>query len=251
MALQQRSIAQNLHCLLLGKHIDIIGVLHFIVKSDDVSAGKCHTQTDACSSPRLGERSKDNKVGIFLNIETERFLRREVAVCLIHNHNALKSLNDFLYLLTRKSIARRIVWWTDENDFSVLVTRCQKRIGIHVIILIQRHLTVLHIVHISTHLIHTISGVNSHHIIFTRTAEDAIRQINRLITTITQEDILHRHSLHRWDYLFQLLLQRIWVAVHAIRIRILVGIEESISLHPLKLVTGTTIWFKRPYVGTH
>ena len=53
VALQQGHVTQYLQSFLLGENIHVLRIFHLIEQSNDVGAGKCHTQTDACCSPRF------------------------------------------------------------------------------------------------------------------------------------------------------------------------------------------------------
>ena len=54
----------------------------------------------------------------------------------------------------------------------------------------QSFFAVLHIIRISTHLIHTVSGIDSHHTVHSRPTESTEYQVDSLIAAIAQNNLL-------------------------------------------------------------
>ena len=65
----------------------------------------------------------------------------------------------------------------------------QQRVCRKLEILIKLHFTVLHIVHLGTHLIHAIRRVDSHHVVYPRTAERPIHQVDGFIAPVSEEKL--------------------------------------------------------------
>ncbi len=196
VTLQQGGIAQNFHRLGLCEDVDVVGVLDFVVKPNDVFAGKCHAEADTSGCPRLGEGGEDNEIGVLGNVHAEGTLGGEIAVCLIDNDDALERLDDLFDFLPQEGVACGIVGRTDEDDFGVVVAGGKQGVGIHVEVGCEGHLAVLHIVDIGTDFVHAIGGVNRHDVVLAWTAEDAEREVNRLVAAIAQKDVANGHALH-------------------------------------------------------
>ena len=117
--------------------------------------------------------------------------------------------------------------------------------------IVQQDAAILHIVHVGTHLIHAVGGSNGYHIVLSRFGETTIDQVDGLIATVTQEDILGIHTLALTQLLLQLTLQRIRITVIGRVVRALVGIQKHVGLVTAIFVTGTTVGFQLPNVRTN
>ena len=157
--------------------------------------GECHAEAYACCSPCLGESSQRYEVGILVEVVAQRTLGREVAICLIDDDDALEGTEDMLYLLTLEGVARRVVGRTDEDDLCVVVACGKETVGVKVEGVSEGHFAVLHIVDVGAHLIHAVCRVYGYNIVDAGTAEDAEWEVNGLIATVAEEDVVDCNSL--------------------------------------------------------
>ena len=77
---------------------------------------------------------------------------------------------------------------------------------------------------------------------------DSIYEVYRFVASVAEENLRGTYMLYRSKYLLNFFLQWVGVSVQRFVIRAFVCIEKHMGLHSLKLVAGTTIGFKRPYV---
>ena len=114
-------ILQNLKCLLLGKQIHIIRILHLIEYINNLLAGKRHTQTKRCTTPCLTHRIEHDEIREMLQHTTEGALGREIAISLIHNDYTIKEAKHLYDSLAIDVIARRVARSLETAGFSVLL----------------------------------------------------------------------------------------------------------------------------------
>ena len=94
-------------------------------------------------------------------------------------------------------------------------------------IFIQQDFAVLHIVDLCTHLIHTVRRIYGHHIIYARFTKSTKNKIYGLIAAITQKDMFGTYLLYSGQFMFQLPLHRIRIAVVRHVIRIFIRIKKN------------------------
>src|SRR5574344_2787873 len=104
----------------------------------------------------------------------------------------------------------------------------QQSVGLYLEVIIQQDGTVFYIIDVRAYLIHTVSRFNRHYIVNARITEDAVRQVDSLVTAVAQEDILRSHTLHLAQSHFHILLQRVGITVVRSIVRILIGIQEDL-----------------------
>ena len=241
-------VLQHLHRLLLRQQIDVVGILHLIIYIDNLPGGKGHAQTDGCRGPRLRHGLQDDEVLVADQLGAQRLLLREVDVRLVDDDDALERLDDLHYLVAAERIASRVVGRADPHYLRALVARCQQLVGMHLEVVVQQDATVLHVVDVGTHLIHAVRRLDGHHVVTPRLAEDAVSQVDGLVAAVAQEYHVLGHALHLLQQLLQLALQRVGVAVVGGVVRILVGIEEDVSLLARIFITGTAVRSQAPDV---
>ena len=130
------------------------------------------------------------------------------------------------------------------------ITCRQQFLRLDLEVLVEQHGTIFHIVDVSTDLIHAVCRLNGHHIVYSRTGEATVWQVYGFITAVSQENLLHSHAFHLRQFLLHLHLQRIWIAIQRIVIRILIGIQEYTRLHALILIACRRIGFQVPDIRT-
>ena len=128
-------------------------------------------------------------------------------------------------------VAGRVVGRTEKHQFGLLVGCSQQVCCPELEMFVKLYFTVFHIVDVGTNLIHAVSRIDGYYIVCSRPAEDAVDQVNAFIASVTQEDLFLTYSFNRCDQGFQLILQRIRIAVVGIVIRIFVGVQKHGSLN--------------------
>ena len=138
-------------------------------------------------------------------------------------------------------IARRVVRAAEPYHLGILIAGINDLLCRNLIVLIEQHRAILHGVDISTNLIHTVCRSDGYHIILARATEHTVNQVNGLIRTIAQENLVFSYPLDLTHLLFQFHLQWVRVSVIRVIIGILVGIEEDAGISACKLRTGATV----------
>ena len=131
----------------------------------------------------------------------------------------------------------------------MLVGGSQQCVGSYLEMLVEQYGTILYVVDIGAHLIHTVGGLDGHYIIHAWLAETAIGQVDGLVATVAQKDALGRHAFYLGDGLLELQLQGVGVAVIRRIVRVLVGIEKHPGLAASVLVTSAAVWCQAPDIG--
>lgn len=134
--------------------------------------------------PMLGKGLQYNEIRILIQIFKEGRCLGEVIVCLVQYHQPIKPANQRFNFATEQVIAGRIVGRADKNQFGMLIRSSQKLVGRELEILIEQHFTVLHIINVSTDLIHAVGRVDGHYIVHTGFTKSTEHQIDSFITAI-------------------------------------------------------------------
>ena len=234
--------------MLLSKQIDVIRIFHLIKYVNNLLARKSHSQTESSTAPCLAHGVEHNHVGKSVEYAAECALRREIGVGFVDNDNTLEFLQHLYDCLAVDVIARRIVRTADPDNLCLFIAGCQQFSGRNLIIFIEQHRAILHIVDVCTNFIHSVSRCNSYYIILARAAEYTVNQIDGLVGTVAQEDFLFSHTLNLADLLLQFNLQRIRIAIVRVIIWIFVGVEEDAGISACKLRTGATVRCQIPDV---
>ena len=183
-----------------------------------------------------------------LQYTTESSLGREIAVSLIYHHDAIEQTEHLYYRLAIDMVARRVVRTAEPNHLSVLVAGIDDFLGRNLIVLVEQHGAILHVVHIGTHLIHSVCRRNRYNIVLARTAEHTVNQVDGLIRTVAQENLVFRNLFNLAHLLLQFQLQRIRISVVRVIIWILVGIEEDAGISASEFRASATVWCQVPDV---
>ena len=95
-------------------------------------------------------------------------------------------------------------------------------------IFFERNLSELHVVDVGAYAVHTVARRNRDGIVYPRLAEHAVAQVYGLVAAVADEKIFRPDALQGRDLLTDLFLPgRRRIAVHAVLIRVLVGIQED------------------------
>ena len=234
-------IVQFFQRLTLCEEIDVVRIFHLIEQLDNLFAGKRHAETDGSAAPCLTHRVEYDDVRELSEAFAEDGDRREIAVRLVNDNDTTKPPQHFLYLLYAQVVACGIVGRTKPDSFRVVITSREELVGIHLIMLIEQHGAILHIIDISTNLVHAVSRFDGYDIVYLRSAEDTVHEVYGLIGTIAQEDALRRNPLDRRQPCLDLGLQRVGVTVVGRVVRVLVGIEEDVRLVSAVFVACGTV----------
>ena len=234
--------------MLLSKQIDVIRIFHLVKYVNNLLARKSHSQTEGCTAPCLTHGVEHNHVGKSVEYAAECALRREIAVGFVDDDNTLEFLQHLYDCLAVDVIARRIVRTADPDNLCLFIAGCQEFSGRNLIVFIEQHRAIFHIVDVCTNFIHSVSRRNRYYIILARAAEYTVNQVDGLVGTVAQEDFLFSHTLNLADLLLQFNLQRIRIAIVRIIIWIFVGVEEDAGISACKLRTGATVRCQIPDV---
>ena len=115
---------------------------------------------------------------------------------------------------------------------------------------IQKHLSVFHIIYICANLIHSVGRLDGYYVVRTRLAEHAIDQVDSFVGAIAEEDAAGIHALDLGYASLQVGLQRVGIAVIWLVVWVLVCVEKYVSLVARVLITRTAIGRKAPYIRT-
>ena len=169
---------------------------------------------------------------------SHRQLLSEVYVGLIHDDDALETLDDLDDFVAVERVARGVVGRTEPYYLRVLVAGCQQFLCMQLEVLVKQNLTALDVVDVGTHLVHAVGGCDAHYVVAPWLAENAEGQVDGLVAAVAEEDVLGRHALDLLQHGFQFTLQGVGIAVVGCVVRILVGIEKHVCLLARVLVTG-------------
>jgi hypothetical protein len=173
--------------------------------------------------------------------KAERELTREVGICLVNNHYALKFVENSDNLLTAQIVARRVVRGTKEYNLGAVITSCKQIVCPELEVGIKAHLAILYIVDVGTYFIHAVCRVDGNDIVNSWTAEYAEYQVDGLVGTVAQKDTFGQHSLKRRYNLLQFLLQRVRITVVRLVVWVLISIEKHLGRHTLIFITRRTV----------
>ena len=218
---------EHLHGLLLRQLVDIIGIFNFVEDTYDVRRGKRHAQADGRTSPCLGERLQDNQVGKLVQARQEGRFFGKIIVRLVHNHQAVETVEQLHNLIPVQVVAGRVVGRTEEHQLRMLVGSFQHLLSGKLEMLVQQDFTIGHIVNLCRHQIHAVGRLNGYDIVPARLAKGPKHQVDGLITAIAQEDMLGSYTLQLGQILLQLPLQRIGIPVVGCIIGVLIGIKKD------------------------
>ena len=179
---------------------------------------------------------------------TEGALGREIAISLIYNDNTIKETKHLYDSLAIDVIARRVVRAAEPYHLGILIADINDLLGRNLIVLIEQHRAILHVVHIGTHLIHSVGRRNRYHIVLARTTEHTVNQVDGLIRAIAQENLVFSYPLDLTHLLFQFHLQWVRVSVIRVIIGILVGIEEDAGISASEFRASATVRCQVPDV---
>ena len=179
---------------------------------------------------------------------TESSLGREIAVSLIYHHDAIEQTEHLYYRLAIDVIARRVVRAAEPYHLGILIAGINDLLGRNLIVLIEQHRAILHIVDISTHLIHTVGRSDGYHIILARATEYTVNQVDGLIRAIAQEYLVFSYPLDLTYLFFQFHLQWVRVSIIRVVIGILVGIEEDAGISASEFRASATVRCQVPDV---
>ena len=123
----------------------------------------------------------------------------------------------------------------------MLIGSCKQLVGCYLIILIEQHSAILGVVDVGTYLIHTVGWLDGNNVINAWLAETAVGQVDSLVATIAQEDVVCGHSLDLAECSLKLQLQWVGVAVERLIVWILVSIEKHASLPTSVLIASAAV----------
>ena len=175
----------------------------------------------------------------------------EVAVGLVDDDDTLELVDDLQHLLAVDGVARGVVGRAYPDELRVVVGSSQQLLGRNLELFVEQHRTVLHVVDVGTDLVHTVGGLDGNDIVAAGLTEDAVGQVDGLVATVAEEDVLLANALHLSQGCLQLELQGVGVAVVRLVVWVLVGIEEYTCLTAGILVTGRAIGCERPDIWTN
>jgi hypothetical protein len=95
---------------------------------------------------------------------------------------------------------------------------------------VEQHGAILNIIDVGADLVHAVGRFNSHDIVDLRTAKHTVDKIYRLIRAVAEKDVAGWYLFDFRELALYLLLKRIWIAIVGAVVRVLVGIEENVSL---------------------
>jgi hypothetical protein len=130
----------------------------------------------------------------------------------------------------------------------VFVAGLKDSISMQLEVSVQENLTTLDVVDVSAHLVHAVGRDYAYHVVATGFAEDAVGQVDGLVAAVAQKDVLGRNTFYALQEFLDITLQWVGIAVVGGIIRILVSIEEYVSLFARVFVTGTAIRSQTPYI---
>ena len=208
-----------------SNHMD--SIFNFVEDTYDVRRGKRHAQADGRTSPCLGERLQDNQVGKLVQARQEGRFFGEIIVRLVHNHQAVETVEQLHNLIPVQVVAGRVVGRTEEHQLRMLVGSFQHLLSGKLEMLVQQDFTIGHIVNLGRHQIHAVGRLNGYDIVPARLAKGPKHQVDGLITAIAQEDMLGSYTLQLGQILLQLPLQRIGIPVVGCIIGVLIGIKKD------------------------
>ena len=211
---------------------------------------KCQSQAQPCHTVSLGKRLENNQIGILVKESKQAGLFGKVDVGFIDNHHATKAAQDLLHLREREAVARRVVGRTKEEQLAVVVGPCQQGFDGEGEIVVQLHLAHLHVVDVCCHTIHAVAGTDGNGIVNTRRAEDAEAEVDGFVAAVTNEDVCRGNALEGGDVCLECFLTWVGVAVVAVVVGILVGIEEDADV-ALVLIAGGRVRGEGGNVGTN
>ena len=115
----------------------------------------------------------------------------------------------------------------------------------------ERHLAQLHVVDVRRHAVHAVGGGDGHGVVETGLAENAEAEVDGFVATVAHKNLLGRQALDLREQRLELLLVRVGVAVHAVVVRTLVGIEPHGNVAALVVVAGGGVRRELAYVFAH
>ena len=104
---------------------------------------------------------------------------------------------------------------------------------------------------VGAYLIHAVCRLNGYDIVATRLAEYAVGQVDGFVAAVAKEYHVGWNTLHLGYLLLQLALKGVWIAVIGVVIRILVGIEEYVSLLAGIFVASGRVGGETPDIGAY
>ena len=238
-------MVQALHGGALGEDVHVVGVLHLVEQGYDLRMRQGHAQADTGRSPCLGESVEHDKTRVLIQQgDNGRALGSKINVSLIHHHNTAERIKHLADFCQRQQVAGGVVRAAQESHLGNVPAVFSKGGTIELIPGLQHELDVVHVVDISTNLVHAIGRMNSYHAVHPGGAERTENQVDGLVAAVAQEDALRRHALVGGNLLLQLPLQRVGVAVVRGVVRALVRIQEHVGSLAGILIAGGAVGFE-------
>ena len=182
--------------MLLAEKVDIVWIFHLVHERNNLFRSESHAQTYGCAAPSLAHGVEHDEVRIVGKIVAEWSLRREVAIGLVNDYDAMEIADYLFYFVAVEVVARRIVRRANPDELGVAVGGSKKLVGMQLEFVVEEYWAIFHIINIRTHAIHAVCRLYSHHVVYSRLAEYAVRQVDSLVAAIAEKHTFCSHTFY-------------------------------------------------------
>ena len=191
--------------------------------------GDGQAQAQARHAPGLRQGLEDDEIGNVAYALPQGRDAAEIDVGFIQHHDAGEAGGQVEDLAVGEGVAARIVGAAKEDELRVRVRGGQQGLAVQAEVGPQEDLAHRNVVGRCGYLVHPVTGADGHGVVSARRAEETEHQVDRLVTAVAEEEALRRDALERGKALLQGLLARVRIAVDAILVGILVGVQEDVG----------------------